>query len=39
MTTVLAELGPDGALQSVELPETVRAKITEAPAQALKRAQ
>lgn len=38
LTTVLTELTASGDLQSVELTEEVRAKITEAPAEALKRA-
>jgi len=38
MTTVLTQLTPSGELQSVELTEEVRTKITEAPASALKRA-
>ncbi|MGB0416873.1 MAG: acyl-CoA thioesterase [Coraliomargarita sp.] len=38
MTTILTELTASGDLQSVELTEEVRAKITEAPAEVLKRA-
>lgn len=39
MTTVLTQLTASGELKSVELTDEVRAKITEAPAEALKRAQ
>lgn len=37
MTTVLTELTESGELQSVELPESVRKNITEAPAEVLAR--
>ena len=37
MTTILAQLTANGALQSVELPAHVRQNITQAPAEALKR--
>jgi hypothetical protein len=39
MTTILAELKEDGALQSIELPATVRERITAAPADVLQRPQ
>lgn len=37
MTTILAQLGENGELQSIELPEDLRARITEAPAEVLAR--
>jgi hypothetical protein len=37
MTTILAQLGQNGELQSIELPEDLRARITEAPAEVLAR--
>jgi YbgC/YbaW family acyl-CoA thioester hydrolase len=37
MTTVLSELTPEGKLRSVELPEDLRSKIAEAPAEVLSR--
>ena len=37
MTTIFAQLCEDGELQSVELPEDLRTRITEAPAEVLKR--
>jgi len=37
MTTILAQLNESGALQSVELPDDLRARIAEAPPEALKR--
>ncbi|MFP4259463.1 MAG: acyl-CoA thioesterase [Opitutales bacterium] len=37
MTTVLSELTPEGKLHSIELPEDLRSKITEAPAEVLDR--
>jgi YbgC/YbaW family acyl-CoA thioester hydrolase len=37
MTTVLSELTENGELRSVELPDSLRARITEAPAEALAR--
>jgi hypothetical protein len=39
MTTILAELKEDGALQSIELPAAVRERITAAPADVLQRPQ
>jgi YbgC/YbaW family acyl-CoA thioester hydrolase len=37
MTTILAQLCPSGKLQSVELPDDLRVRITEAPAEVLRR--
>lgn len=37
MTTILAQLSESGELRSVELPEDLRARITEAPAEVLRR--
>lgn len=37
MTTILAQLSESGQLQSVELPQDLRARITEAPEEVLKR--
>lgn len=37
MTTVLTELAPDGALQSVSLPDSLLKRITEAPQSTLAR--
>ena len=39
MTTILAELKEDGALQSIELPAAVRERIIAAPADVLQRPQ
>ncbi|MEC9227832.1 MAG: thioesterase family protein, partial [Verrucomicrobiota bacterium] len=37
MTTILAQLNENGALQSIELPPDLRTRITEAPAEVLAR--
>jgi YbgC/YbaW family acyl-CoA thioester hydrolase len=37
MTTILAQLTESGALQSVELPQDLRERISEAPAEVLKK--
>jgi YbgC/YbaW family acyl-CoA thioester hydrolase len=37
MATVLTELSPSGDLRAIELPESVRSRITEAPAEVLAR--
>ena len=37
MTTILTELGEAGTLRSIELTDSVRSKISEAPAEALAR--
>ena len=37
MTTILAQLCENGALQSIDLPDDLRTRITEAPAEILQR--